>query len=140
MSYSSCSNSAIFKPTEYLEGAIGSVIQPTLNTASTASGAFIDLWTPFILPQGVWLITGCVRCDSADPIESILYQIQQDAINVNRYSLANGDDTAMWISFQSVLVADGVKNVNCLLNAITGGANWNVEAGANSVVDITRIA
>jgi len=140
MSYSACSNSAIFKPAEYLEGAIGSVFQPVLNETATASGAVIELWDAFVLPKGVWMITGAVQCDSASVIESVLYEIKLDIANVQRFSVANGAEVEMWISFQSVVVADGEKELTCEISAVTAGSAWSVTDAPNSVVNVTRIA
>jgi len=140
MSYSACSNSAIFKPAEYLEGAIGSIFQPQLDEAATASGAVIDLWEPFVLPKGVWLITGGIKCESVDEISNLLYEIKLDAVNVQNFYIANGTETQMWISFQSVVVADGEKMLSCEAMAITAGAAWNVAEPPFSVVNITRVA
>lgn len=143
MSYSSCSNTALYRPNEYIEGAIGSSIVPVLDTGvPVASGVFIDLWNTFVPTKGVYLISGCVRCDAtAGDITSVLYQVEIDTANVVRYSMGSGAEPTMWISFSAVFVADGVKALSCALTATTsGGATWEVDTGANSLVSITRIA
>ena len=61
MSYSACSNSALLAPADYIEGAIGSTITPTLLSVSTASGANYTLFNPIVIPKGVWVICGSAR-------------------------------------------------------------------------------
>lgn len=143
MSYSACSNSAIYKPDAYPRGAIGSVIIPTLNTGvAKASLAAEEAFTPITLPEGVWSLTGCLQT-TATGGNTLVYTTAQcrldGATNQGRLDVF-GATQALGFPISFTVVSDGTNVVDLNIICETSAGNWSIAAGVFSLLKLVRIA
>lgn len=143
MSYSACSNSAIFKPDAYPRGAIGSIITPTLNFNPVASGALLQPISALTLPEGVWLLSGTLFVDASVGGQTITGQtgVAKDAVVFWRSQSDSVGSDGTSVSLSAVLSSDGTNVLTIPMTyATSAGATYGIGASPLTIVQLTRVA
>lgn len=142
MSYSSCSNSALYKPDAYPTGAIGSVIEPAINTNPVASAALLQPMASLTLPEGRWLIAGTLFVDATTGGQTITGNtgIAKDAVVFWRSQNATAMD-GVSVALSAVVSSDGTNAITIPMTYTTSGAStYAVSASPLSTIEIVRVA
>lgn len=142
MSYSACSNSALLHPNGYIAGAIGSAVEPAINTNAVASAALLQPVAAFILPKGRWLIAGVVSIDATVGGQTLTGNtgIAKDAVVFWRSTIATAAD-GLSVVLSAVVDSDGTASITIPMTyATSGGATYSALASPSSKVQAIRIA
>jgi hypothetical protein len=142
MSYSSCSNSALLAPAGYIEGAIGSILTPAINTVAVASAAVLQPIASTILPKGRWLVAGVLTIDATAGGQTLTgnVAIAKDAVVIWRSQNVTVADS-LSISLSCIVDSDGTNAITIPSTYTTSGAStYSALASPLSAVQIVRIA
>lgn len=149
MSFSACASSALVtiapKVPTPSDSAVGAVIVPTLDYTSTANNVYIDAFTAINLPSGVWLLSGILEYTAtAGNLTSLIANVRINASSVGEVaSFAVGVPTQPLVISMVIPVdaSAGPQTLDVPVSASTsGGANWQLVSGVNSVLRLVRIA
>ena len=148
MSYSSCLTSAQTAPLIYPYGSVGTVIEPTILSQATGSSERTDVFDPFVLPRGIWLISGCVEVGVVNP-DAILLSMDVECVLNGLQSQGDLEQSASGALFYGlpvsfVVQSSGSDVVSLRVGAITdveaGLDEWRVTEGDGTVLKIVRVA
>ena len=142
MSYSSCDNSALIVPSSFPAGAVGHVVEPSINTTAVASAALLQPIAAYTLPKGVWAVLGTLYLDATVGAETLTGNvgIAKDATVFWRVQMNNGVDGRS-VQLSAVVSSDGT-NVLTIPTTMTssGGATYGASASPLSKIQLVRIA
>lgn len=142
MSYSACSNSAIYKPDSYLAGAIGSIAEPSINVNAVASAALLQPIAAYTLPEGRWMIAGTLFVDATTGGQTLTGNtgIAKDSVVFWRSQIATAADGHS-VSLSAVVDSDGANVITIPMTYTTsGGSTYAVSAAPLSKVQFIRVA
>ncbi len=123
---------------------LGCIITPPTQAITTASGSFSTIVNNYVVPQGVWLLTGTtgVSCDvPGQTISSSVFNIFKDVMVVYQvYNSTTGPNTS--ITFSMPFTSDGTNALLIAINVTTSGlGNFSpYSSGTSNIVFLTRIA
>lgn len=152
MSFISCEGSALIPAVLPPSGstlAVGSVIKPPINLVAVASGALLQPIAGYVLPKGVWLISGTLFVDATVGGQTVsgntgIASAVAPAVGVVFWRSKNATGTdGVSISLSAVISTDGSLTITIPMTYTTsGGATYAVTNTDTftSTVEFTRIA
>lgn len=123
---------------------LGYMITPTTQSISTASGSFSTIVNNYVVPQGVWLLTGTtgISCDvPGQTISSTVLNIfRNGSVIYQVYNSTTGSNTSIQVS--TPFESDGTNVLLIAINVTTSGlGNFTpYTPGYSNIVFLTRIA
>jgi hypothetical protein len=123
---------------------LGYIITPPTQAITTASNSYSIIVNNYVVPQGVWLLTGTtgVSCNGmGETIYGSVLNIKKDGTIL--YLVANsntGFNTS--ITFSTPFVSDGTNLLSIAVSVTTsgGGAFTPYSSGTSNIAYLTRIA
>lgn len=142
MSVISCDNSALVFPSSYPYGAVGSVIEPTINTVAVADAALLQPIASLTLPKGVWAIQGTLYVAPVTGGQTLIGNtgIAKDAVVFWRSQIATAS-AGYSVCLSAVVSSDGTNAITIPMTYDTSaGSTYGVSASPLSKVQLIRIA
>lgn len=140
MSYRSADNSALIVPLSVPFGAVGSIIEPTINTVAVADQTLLQPIAAYTLPKGQWLIQGTLYVVPASGTLTGNTGIAKDATVFWRSAIVTAS-SGYSVSLSAVVSSDGTAVMTIPMTYDTSaGANYSVSASPLSKVQFIRIA
>lgn len=151
MSFASSVNSSLvpinpkYPTTDFFSA--GYVETPVLDYSQVATQTNIGAFSPILLPQGVWLLTGVLQFEASSAGNNITQVTVTCLLNqvINQGQLvATGTTTSLVVPI-SFVVSSGTEGqelpIALEISAITSaGGNWNLATGLSSILRLVRIA
>jgi hypothetical protein len=145
MSFVSCENSAIIHPASYPAGAVGAIIEPTINTVAVASATLLQPIAQFTLPKGRWAITGTLNVVATTGGSTLTggatgTAIAKDAVVFWRHTNVGAIQDNISVSLSAVVDSDGTALMTLPMTYTTSAGTYGVSASPLSKVQFIRIA
>lgn len=142
MSVISCGNSSLVYPSTAPAGAVGSVIQPTINTVAVADNTLLQPIAALTLPKGVWAIQGTLYLAITTAGQTAIGDtgIAKDAVVFWRSQIAT-QSAGYSVCLSAVVSSDGTNVITIPMTYNTSaGSTYGVSASPLSNVQFVRIA
>lgn len=142
MSYRSADNSALIVPLSFPAGAVGSIVEPSINTVAVADGALLQPISAYTLPKGRWLIQGTLYVAPVTAPQTLNGNtgIAIDASVIWRSQIITAS-AGYSVSLSAVVNSDGTNVLTIPMTYDTSaGSTYGVSASPLSKVQLVRIA
>lgn len=145
MSFVSCENSAVIHPSSYPYGAVGSVIEPAINTVAVASTTLLQPIAQFTLPKGRWMVAGTLNVVATTGGSTLTggatgTAIAKDAVVFWRSTNVEASTDNVAVSLSAVVDSDGTALMTLPMTYTTSAGTYGVSASPLSKVQFIRIA
>ncbi len=142
MSYRSADNSALIVPLSFPAGAVGSIVEPAINTTAVADNTALAPIVAYTLPKGQWLIEGTLYVAPVTAGQTLTgkTEIAKDATVVWRSQNATAS-SGHSVSLSAVVSSNGANAITIpMLYDTSAGSTYGVSAAPLSNVQFIRIA
>lgn len=142
MSVISCGNSSLVFPSTAPAGAVGSVIDPTINTLAVADNTLLQPISALTLPKGVWAIQGTLYVAPVTGGQTLIGEtgIAKDAVVVWRSQIAT-QSAGYSVSLSAIVSSNGTNVITIPMTYNTSaGSTYGVSASPLSKVQFIRVA
>lgn len=134
-----------YSPTAIISNSyLGYIITPTTQAVSTTNGISTPILNTYLVPQGVWLISGVTGASCnvvGQTIGSLNFYIDKNSTNIFASAILNvGSGVSM--PFTIPFVSNGTDTLKIEIKVVTtgGGSYTPFTPGSQSNVSLTRIA
>ena len=142
MSFRSADNSALIVPLAFPYGAVGSIIEPTINTVAVADNTLLQPIAALTLPKGQWLIQGTLYVAPVTGGQTLTGNtgIAKDATVFWRSQIATAS-AGYSVSLSAVVDSNGTAVITIPMTYDTSaGSTYAVSASPLSKVQFIRLA